>query len=95
MARQPQHRSSIRENWAQGLIGTPRRFLCTLAVLLIIIAMFSPATASWIVSNIVNAIIMTFGPSIGPLFMLAFAVWIIWNVMLRPFFPKKKGKSDH
>jgi hypothetical protein len=89
MARGPQRR---RQNeWLRFFLGSPRRFLLTLAGLFILVAMAAPQVAALALSNVLNAFIAAVGPSAGPLLAIAIAVWAIWYVMLRPFTGRRRN----
>ena len=89
MARKPSRQPTISESWIRFFAGTPKRFLWTCIGLFILFAMIAPNLAAIALANVLNAFIIAFGPSAGPLLSIAIAVGGIW-LMLRTIFPKKK-----
>lgn len=89
------HGSHRRNEWLHFFLGSPRRFLWTAFAFFVLFAMVAPNAAALAMSNVLNAFVIAFGPSLGILLQIAIALWAIWYVMLKPFMPKKKKKGDH
>jgi H+/gluconate symporter-like permease len=92
MARGPQH--TRRNEWIHFFLGSPPRFFWTALGLFVLFAALAPNAAAIAMSNIMNAFILAFGPTLGILLQIAIAVWAIWFFFIQPFVPKKKKKKD-
>ncbi len=77
--------------WVSFFIGTPKRFLWSMALAFVVFAAIFPGLAQRAVFNVLDAFFGALAPLEGPLITLGIVAFGFY-VILKPFREKKRNK---
>jgi hypothetical protein len=76
--------------WIRFFVGTPKRFMWTVAGLFVLTAALFPDLAQRALFNVLNAFFGAIAPLEGPLLTLAIVVFGLY-IMFKPYRKKRRG----